>query len=97
MFPFFNERSTGWSRSSSLVRHSTLQDFFELRGGVLRHFFVPEVFRNGVAAPMVQRLARHSDLVTKQRYAAVDANDLRAAIARLDGPRAEALGQGTKD
>jgi hypothetical protein len=33
----------------------------------------------------VQALARHSDLKTTERYADLDANDLRAAIDRLDG------------
>lgn len=62
----------------------------------LRHFVVTELFRNGVPAPLVQRLARHSDLVTTQRYADVDTKDVGGAAARLDGTRAEALGQGTK-
>lgn len=63
----------------------------------LRHFFVTELFRNGVSAAVVQRLARHSDLATTQRYADVDASDLRSAIERLDGNGVEAAtrdGQG---
>ncbi len=51
----------------------------------LRHFFIGELFRNGVSAPAVRCLARHSDLATTQRYADLDANDLRDAINRLDG------------
>lgn len=60
----------------------------------LRHFFVTELLRNGVAPPVVQRLARHSDLVTTPRY--VDVDDLRAAIARLGGTRVEAVGEDSK-
>jgi integrase len=51
----------------------------------LRHFFISELFRSGVPAHVVRALARHSDLQTTQRYADLDANDLRAAINRLDG------------
>ena len=49
----------------------------------LRHFFVTELFRKGVGAPAVQRLAGHAELSTTQRYADMTANDLRAAIALL--------------
>ncbi len=49
----------------------------------LRHFFVSELFRRGAPAHVVQALARHSDLKTTQRYADLDANDLRAAINLL--------------
>ncbi len=47
----------------------------------LRHFFVTELFRKGIGAPTVQRLAGHAELSTTQRYADMTANDLRAAIA----------------
>lgn len=50
----------------------------------LRHFFVSELFRSGAPAHVVQALARHEDLKTTQRYADLDANDLRAAIDLLD-------------
>lgn len=49
----------------------------------LRHFFVTELFRKGIGAPTVQRLAGHAELSTTQRYADMTANDLRAAIALL--------------
>jgi integrase len=51
----------------------------------LRHFFVTELFRLRAPAPTVQRLAGHSDLATTQRYADVDASDLRAAIELFNG------------
>jgi integrase len=50
----------------------------------LRHFFVSELFRSGVPAHVVQALARHEDLKTTQRYADLDADDLRSAIEKLD-------------
>lgn len=55
----------------------------------LRHFFVTELFALGASAPVIQKLAGHSDLATTQRYADVDANDLRGAIALLDGNSVE--------
>jgi integrase len=51
----------------------------------LRHFFVSELFRAGVSAEAIRILAGHADLTTTQRYADLDANDLRAAIERIDG------------
>lgn len=51
----------------------------------LRHFFVSELFRNGASAVAVQQLAGHADLATTQRYADLDANDLRRTIERIDG------------
>jgi integrase len=57
----------------------------------LRHFFVTELFRNGAPAPAIQMLAGHSDLATTQRYADLDANDLRSAIARIDGNSVETV------
>ena len=59
----------------------------------LRHFFVTELFRNGAGAAAIQQLAGHADLATTQRYADLDANDLRSAIERIDGNSVEtALG-----
>jgi site-specific recombinase XerD len=55
----------------------------------LRHFFISELFRSGVPAHVVRALARHADLDTTQRYADLDANDLRAAAERLDGNSVE--------
>ena len=61
----------------------------------LRHFFVTELFRNGAGAAAIQQLAGHADLATTQRYADLDANDLRSAIERIDGNSVEtALGDG---
>jgi len=51
----------------------------------LRHFFVTALFGLGASAPVIQKLAGHSDLATTQRYADVDANDLRGAIGLFDG------------
>lgn len=60
----------------------------------LRHFFVTELFRNGAGAAAIQQLAGHADLATTQRYADLDANDLRSAIERIDGNSVEtALGE----
>lgn len=53
-------------------------------------FFVTELLRSGVLAAVVQRLARHGDLATTQRYADVDATRLRGAIEQLDGKGARA-------
>jgi integrase len=55
----------------------------------LRHFFVTELFRNGASAAAIQQLAGHADLATTQRYADLDANDLRSAIERIDGNSVE--------
>ncbi len=61
----------------------------------LRHFFISELFRKRVPAPAVQALARHSALTTTQRYADVDANDLREAINLLDGNGVETVNRDT--
>jgi len=55
----------------------------------LRHFFVSELFRSGAGAVAVQRLVGHADLATTQRYADLDANDLRSAIDLIDGNAVE--------
>jgi integrase len=55
----------------------------------LRHYFVTELFGLGASAPVIQKLVGHSDLATTQRYADVDASDLRGAIALLDGNSVE--------
>jgi len=52
----------------------------------LRHFFITELFRMGVSAPVVQQLAGHADLATTQRYADMVASDLTAAIAAFSLP-----------
>jgi site-specific recombinase XerD len=54
----------------------------------LRHFFVTELFRQGVSAPVVQKLAAHADPSTTQRYADMVASDLTAAIAKF-GPASQ--------
>ena len=59
----------------------------------LRHFFVTELFRQGVSAPVVQKLAGHADLSTTQRYADMVASDLVAAIAKF-GPAGELKTEG---
>ena len=41
--------------------------------------------RQGVSAPVVQKLAGHADLTITQRYADMVASDLSAAIAKF-GP-----------
>jgi site-specific recombinase XerD len=58
---------------------------------------VTELFRNGAGAAAIQQLAGHADLATTQRYADLDANDLRSAIDLIDGNGVEtALGDGVK-
>ena len=47
----------------------------------LRHFFITELFRNGIPAPAVQRLGGHAELSTTQLYADMVASDLKSAIA----------------
>lgn len=49
----------------------------------LRHAFVTQLFRRGVPAPVVQRLAGHIHLSVTQRYAHTNVEDLRSAIALL--------------
>ena len=51
----------------------------------LRRFFVTELFRQRASAPAVQALAGHADLSTTQRYAVIEASDLRSTIALFDG------------
>lgn len=60
----------------------------------LRHFFVSELFRSGASAVAVQQLAGHADLATTQRYADLDASDLRKAIERIDGNGVETALEG---
>jgi hypothetical protein len=53
-----------------------------------------ELFRNGIAAPAVQRLAGHAELPTTQRYEDMVATDLKAAIATFSiagGTKAEGV------
>jgi len=52
----------------------------------LRHFFITELFRKGVSAPVVQQLAGHADLATTQRYVDMVASDLTATIAAFSLP-----------
>jgi integrase len=64
----------------------------------LRHFFVTELFRSGAGAAAIQQLAGHADLATTQRYADLDANDLRSAISRLDGENVEtSIGESARE
>jgi hypothetical protein len=50
----------------------------------LRHFFVTALFRGGVSAPVVQKLAGHANLATTQRYAQVHGTDRAEAIGALE-------------
>jgi integrase len=56
----------------------------------LRHFFITELFRRGVGAPTVQKLAGHAHLETTARYAHCVTGDLHDAIYRLSEPESEA-------
>ncbi len=51
----------------------------------LRHHFVTTLFRRGVGANVVQRLAGHHSLTVTQRYAHTTEIDLREAVALLGG------------
>lgn len=84
----FKTRDKPWSESGLYKAFHKARDSAGYDGWTLhdlRHFFVSELFRQGVPAPVAQALARHSVLTTTQRYADVDANDLREAANRLNG------------
>ena len=60
----------------------------------LRHRFVTELVRAGVAPKDAKELARHSTItLTMDRYSHVTARDTAAAVARLDMPSNPASGQ----
>jgi integrase len=48
-----------------------------------RHFFITELFRQGVGAREIQRLAGHASLSTTQKYAHFEEGDSQRAIERL--------------
>lgn len=80
----------GWHEDSltkAFVRYARRADVEGHSLHSLRHAFVTRLFREGVGAPTVQRLAGHEHLVTTQRYAHATETDLRAAVARLGGSR----------
>lgn len=52
----------------------------------LRHFFITELFRKDVSAPVVRQLAGRTDLATTLRYADMVASNLTAAIAASSLP-----------
>lgn len=54
------------------ARHMRLHD--------LRHFFVSRCFAGGAAAPTVQKLAGHSQLIVTQRYAHTNDAAMREAV-----------------
>ena len=49
----------------------------------LRHWCVTTLFRVGNSAPVVQRLAGHAHLVTTQRYARAQLDELRDGMRRF--------------
>lgn len=56
---------------------------------LLRHLFITELVRAGVAPKEAKELARHSTIVlTMDRYAHVGLRDTAAAVARLSLPTA---------
>ncbi len=57
----------------------------------LRHFFVTSLFQGRVSAPVVQKLAGHSNLATTQRYAHIQGADRSEAIAALDASYKEPI------
>ena len=72
---------SGLNQSFQRARDRAKRDVWSFHD--TRHFFVSELFRRGAPAHVIQALARHSDLKTTQRYADLDANDLRAAVNLL--------------
>ena len=53
-------------------------------GHRLRHTFATHLMRNGVAAPILQQMMRHSSLETTQAYIGVNAADMAAAVRTLN-------------
>ena len=102
--PLATQRHSPWSEVALTAQGQPWGDFglhqafgrAQKRAGLqgwspksLRHYFVTELFGRGASAPVIQKLVGHSDLATTQRYADVDADDLRGAIALLDGNSVE--------
>lgn len=76
-----------WSQTgirSALVRAQSRAGVSGWTLHTLRHSFVTELFRRGVGAPAIQRLAGHHSLNVTQRYSHVVLDDLRRAVDTLD-------------
>ena len=70
-----------WEAFDATLRRAKLD---HCRYHALRHFFVTTLFRGGVSAHVVQKLAGHADLATTQRYAHIQGADRSEAIGALD-------------
>ena len=91
-------RGTTWGQSGlnqALERACKLIGIQVYHFHTLRHHFVTELFRRGVSAPVVQRLAGHADLSVTQRYAHVVGKDLEEAVFLLRGNGVETGGRGS--
>jgi integrase len=80
-------RRKPWTDGSLTNAFRRARDRAGLRGWRLhdlRHFYVTSLFRAGLPAPLVQRLAGHEHLVTTQRYAHLVELDLAGVSGALD-------------
>lgn len=80
-------RRKPWTDASLTNAFRRARDRAGLRGWRLhdlRHFYVTSLFRAGLPAPLVQRLAGHEHLVTTQRYAHLVELDLAGVSGALD-------------
>jgi integrase len=66
-------------------RHCLRAKIPHARFHATRHAFVTGLFRAGVSAPVVQRLAGHHSLAVTQRYAHTTRDEAQRAIALLSG------------
>ncbi len=78
----FEGRAVRWVDTAfrAAVRRSGIAT---LRFHDLRHTFISRLVHQGVALPVIQRLAGHSTIITTMRYAHVTTDQARAAVAKL--------------
>jgi len=70
-----------WEAFTSTMREVKIPS---CRFHALRHFFVTTLFKGGVSAPVVQKLAGHANLATTQRYTHIHGADREEAIGALE-------------
>lgn len=86
-FVALSSRGTPWAEGSLLHAFQSVLKKVNLprkRVHDLRHFFVTECFRAGIAAPDVQQLAGHLNLEVTQGYAHTTKDSQRVAIKRFE-------------